>query len=444
MKIPKTPPKMEEIFSEIQKTPTRLQALLARASDIIPKERYPHWDNLIHLSPPEGMSHREWWLGIKLQRHTLFNRLPLKDLVGRPFQYLLTDPIFERLHQIDLSAGGRIEMPAQITNPETRDQYYVASLIEEAITSSQIEGASTTSQVAREMIRSGRKPRDRGEQMIFNNYLTMKAMGDLRTERLTRELVFKIHRLVTENTLDDPSAAGRFRRSDEPITVNDPYGTIVHYPPPADQLEERLTAMCDFANGKTPDGFLHPALRSIILHFWSAYDHPFVDGNGRTARALFYWSMLRRGYWLCEYISISHILRKAPAQYSRAFLYTETDDNDLTYFILHHLDVIDRAIRALHEYIRRKTEDLKALDARLKSFAVFNHRQRALLSHALRHPGYQYTVQSHQASHNVVYETARSDLLTLQSHGLFQAQKMGRRWYFTPVKDLEKKLAGLS
>jgi Fic family protein len=335
-------------------------------------------------------------------------------------------------------------MPDPIANPEIRDRYYIASLIEEAITSSQLEGASTTRQVAKEMIRSGRKPRDRSEQMIFNNYLTMKAMGEFKSERLTPGLVFRIHRLVTENTLDDPSAAGRFRRKEEPITVSDPYGTILHHPPPADELEERLAAMCDFANGKTPDGFLHPALRSIILHFWLAYDHPFVDGNGRTARALFYWSMLHHGYWLCEYISISHILRKAPAQYGRAFLYTETDDNDLTYFVLYHLEVIDRAIRALHEYIRRKTEDLKALDAKLKGFAVFNHRQRALLSHALRHPGYQYTVQGHQASHNVVYETARSDLMALQEQGLLQARKIGRRWYFAVVKDLEKKLADLA
>ena len=61
-------------------------------------------------------------------------------------------------------------------------------------------------------------------------------------------------------------------------------------------------------------GFIHPMIRSIILHFWLAYDHPFVDGNGRTARALFYWSMLRHGYWLFEFISISQIILKGPDQ----------------------------------------------------------------------------------------------------------------------------------
>ena len=115
------------------------------------------------------------------------------------------------------------------------------------------------------------------------------------------------------------------------------YDEIFHDPPPAEQLDERMAAMCDFANGKIPNHFIHPVVRAIILHFWLAYDHPFVDGNGRTARALFYWLMLRNNYWLFEFISISQIIRKAPIKYGRAFLYTETDDNDLTYFILYHL-----------------------------------------------------------------------------------------------------------
>jgi Fic family protein len=60
------------------------------------------------------------------------------------------------------------------------------------------------------------------------------------------------------------------------------------------------------------------------------YEHPFEDGNGRTARALFYWSMLNQGFWLTEFLTVSKILRKAPAKYARSFLYTEQDSNDLT------------------------------------------------------------------------------------------------------------------
>jgi Fic family protein len=279
--------------------------------------------------------------------------------------------------------------------------------------------------------------------MILNNFKTMRRIGKLKNEPLSRELIFLLHQIITDETLRNKSAAGRFRKANERIVVGDMYNEVFHYPPPAQQLESRMAAMCDFANCKDTGGFVHPVIRSIVLHFWFAYDHPFVDGNGRVARALFYWSMLRHGYWLFEFISISQIILKAPAKYGRAFLYTETDDNDLTYFILYHVDVIHRAIRELHEYIKRRTERLRAIERELRGIAALNHRQRELISHALRHPYQRYTIRSHQTSHNVVYQTSRLDLLDLENRGLLTSQKIGRTWHFTPVSDLEEKLAKL-
>lgn len=199
-----------------------------------------------------------------------------------------------------------------------------------------------------------------------------------------------------------------------------------------------MSAMCDFANDSR--SFVYPVVRAIILHFWLGYDHPFVDGNGRTARALFYWSMLSQGYWLCECLSISSILKKAPAQYARAFLYTETDENDLTYFILHQLQVVVRAIKGLHGYLKRKAAEVAETEALFKGHHDFNHRQLALLSHALRHPGQRYTVKSHQGSHNVVYETARTDLLKLARMELLTSSKVGRTYLFSVPEDLPERL----
>jgi len=90
-----------------------------------------------------------------------------------------------------------------------------------------------------------------------------------------------------------------------------------------------------------------------------AYDHPFEDGNGRTARALFYWSMLRHGYRLTEFLSISSLLNRAPGRYGRAFLYTETDGLDAAYFVLNQLRIILRAIDELHAYLARKVREVR-------------------------------------------------------------------------------------
>ena len=440
MKLPKTPPGLGEFW----KNTDLLVKLMSHPTSHLINGKYLHWDKMRFYQPPGDLTHEEWWYAVKFRRMVQYKPLPLKDKSGAPFQFLFADPIPEMLHKIDLGAGGHIGMADQITNPETRDQYYVSSLMDEAITSSQLEGATTTRPIAKEMIRTGRPPRDRSERMILNNFLAMKRIHQLRDKPLTQELVLEIHRIVTDNALDDPTAAGRFRRADEEVRVEGSYGEVYHTPPDASELDSRMDEMCKFANGESPGGFLYPVLRSIVLHFWLSYDHPFKDGNGRTARAIFYWSMLKHGYWLCEFISISQIIRKAPVKYGRAFLYSETDENDLTYFVLYHLEVIQRAIQELHDYITRKTNQLKKIEAELRGIVVLNHRQRALVSHALRHPNARYTIEPHRTSHNVVYETARTDLLDLRDRGLLTGLKVGNTWYFLPVSGIDEKLATLS
>jgi Fic family protein len=405
----------------------------------LPDGRYLHWDQLRHRTPPEGLTSEEWWTGVKLARGHLHKPVPLLDKDGKAFWYGLPDPVLRGLHEIDQSLAGQIQLAEEVTNPASRDRYIVASLLEESITSSQLEGASTTTDVAKNMIRSGRLPSDRSEQMILNNYHAMQFVQKHAERPLSREMILELHRVVTKGTLNEDEV-GTTRGSEDRIVIQDSAGNLLHTPPTASELPSRLDAMCAFANAKVDDTFVHPVVRAIILHFWIGYDHPFVDGNGRTARALFYWSMLSRRYWLAEYITISRIIKKAPGQYSRAFLYTETDDNDLTYFIEYQLSVILRAIEELQAYLRRKMQEIRQVEALLRRSVGLNHRQLAVLSHALKHPGMRYTIQSHRRSHDVVYQTARTDLLNLSERDLLTVRKMGKSYVFSAPSDLSERL----
>jgi Fic family protein len=427
---------------------SKLGPILTAAVRCEAEGKYRHWDTLRHLKPPGPFSRDEWWGATKLVRQAALKELPLKDPKGEPFRYAVTDMIARRLHEIDLGAGGSIGMPEPIANPQTRSQYVMRSLFQEAVTSSQLEGAATTRAVAKEMLRTGRPPRTRGERMILNNYLTMQKIAEWKERPLDSELIFEMHRMVTEGTLDNPDAAGRFRRADEQITVQDAItGEVFHDPPPADQLPDRVIQLCAFANERVSDigktvaaRFVHPVVRAILIHFWLAYDHPFADGNGRTARALFYWSMLRQGYWLFEFVSISEILVKAPAKYAFSFLHTETDDNDATYFLLYQSEVIRRAIASLHEYIEAKSAELRATETLLRDASAVNHRQQAIIGHALRHPGMRYTVEGHRRSHNIAYETARRDLTQLANTGLLEMRRTGKAFGFIAPTDLSSRL----
>ena len=251
---------------------------------------------------------------------------------------------------------------------------------------------------------------------------------------------------MTTDALDDPADAGRLQTPDEERVVVGSWDddTILHRPPPAAELPERLARLCDFANGEADDGFVHPVVRAIVLHFWLGYDHPFADGNGRTARALFYWSMLRSGYWLAQYISISSILRKAPAQYARAYLYTESDDNDLTYFIIYQLRVIERSIESLKRYLARKVSEDRKLQILLHDSPALNHRQRALLSSAIKDPAQPFTIKAQQRRHQVAYQSARTDLLGLEELGLLERAQVGREFVFRAAPHLSKRIGELT
>jgi Fic family protein len=439
MKMPQSPPpyRVESLDT------ASLGKILHLALDETTKRNYLHWDKLRFHVPPEGFTHKEWWTALKFARMGALKSIGLKDRKGGPFKFAVPELVAAALHQIDLGAGGMVSIPAPIANPHTRGRYLVRSLMEEAITSSQLEGALTTREVAKDMIRTGRKPRDTSEQMILNNYATMQRIRELKSVPMSPELVFEVHRLVTEDTLEDKTAAGRFRKPTERMVVGDDFGQVFHEPPAAEELPTRLEAMCRFANGEEPNFFIHPAVRAIILHFWLAYDHPFVDGNGRTARALFYWAMLHNHYWLFEYISISHILRKAPAKYGRSFLYTETDNNDLTYFLIAQAKVIQGAICALHEYIERKTAELHEVETHMRALDLFNHRQVEVIRHALKHPGHIYTITGHQQSQRVVYQTARTDLIDLQKRGVFEVRMRGKQMNFVAPSDVGERLLKL-
>lgn len=459
MKIPVSPPDFDLLFDAITaNSPGKYMSVIRYANSVDQKGRYVHWDKLRHLPPPAGFSSEEWWLGIKTARKNLYQPLPLQDKGREFFQFATPDRVLRELHWLDRYAAGTIQSSDAITNKQTRDTYLIRSLIEEAINSSQLEGASTTRDVAKEMIRQNRAPADKSEQMILNNYHAMQFVRDIKSEALTPSIVFELHKILTLNTLDG-SAVGRFRTESDKIYVVDKASqAYLHTPPSAGQLPERLQALCDFANqdssaefhadsrSASRNSFLHPAIRAIVLHFMLAFDHPFCDGNGRTARALFYWSMARQDYWLMEFVSISRVIKQAPAEYARAFLYTETDDNDLTYFIIHQLEVIHKSVDALHHFLDEKRQGINEAERllmdnpRLKG--KLNFRQLALLRHALKHPRFSYVVQEHQNSHGISYDVARKDLLEMADVlKLLVKSKEGKRYYFVVPNDLEKRIA---
>ncbi len=439
MKIPEKAPDWHRYiknifeFSDIDKLNELVVAVEQR-------DEYAYWDKVKHLPMPENISPELAWAYLKFSRQSKIRRTPLVGEEGQHFGYWIPDNAFRNISYLDQHAGGEILIGDKTIHRSEQKRYLVNSLMEEAIASSLLEGAATTRKEAKEMLRSGRKPRDHAEQMIFNNYKTIVKIKDLVKSPLSNDLILELHRSMTVDTLDDPGESGRFRAvKDEAIAVRDAEGQTLYVPPSPEKIPKMMAVLYDYANTTEETQFTHPIIKAINLHFYLSYIHPFMDGNGRTARALFYWYMLKHGYWMFEYLTISRIFLISRAQYAKAFLYTEIDDLDLTYFISFHLKVVNNAVRNLIEYIRKKQKEAQEAARYLLQYPDLNDRQKALLRNALENPDRLYTIACHGSVHSVTYECARRDLLGLAKKGFLIITKKGREFIFVPSgKSMQK------
>ena len=455
MKFPRRPPPYQallgQVFQELSAHPEKMVELFGHSATA-DDGHYLHWDELWYRHAP---SERDFlWAAIKSSRQRQSSSIQALNatysLTGpshaHNFVYTNLSSIQKRLHEFDRLNVGHILLTA-LGNPDAITEYRVRQLIEEAISSSEIEGARpTTRDLARELVREGRKPTSRDEQMILNNWRAMERVLELHRarENLSLAHLLELHRILGENALEIDGAEGLLRGIGDAVEISDAEGNVWYTPPSANGIEARILALLKFANGESGDeeSFLHPVLRAILCHFWLAFEHPFRDGNGRMARALFYWCMLRQGYEMAEFLSISGPIDRSPKKYYLAFAHAETDEGDLTYFILNQLDTISAAIDELLGHLKERALSMKRLEAAVSDFRELNHRQRSLLQHAIRHSGASYTIAGHARSHEVHYITAQKDLADLVERGFLDSTQDGQKKRFFVTPDSKRRLTG--
>jgi Fic family protein len=435
VKTPKKPPDWKDFFLKndlnkifnFAKRPEIMQ--LVEKTDRL----YYDWEKIISQPLPKEFNKDEVWIYLRLRRSMKSRVSPVQDVKNKPFTFWLTDDIQKNLHLIDQSTGGNLALwdPAHDMNASTK--FMISSLMEEAITSSQIEGAVATIKHAKKMLLEKRKPENKSEKMIYNNYITMQSLKEHCKKKLTIELLQELHSLITKDTLETHEE-GRFRRTEDNVSVVTSEGEILFVPPPAEEISQRLEGLISFANEINDKPFIHPIIKAIILHFWLAYIHPFVDGNGRLARTLFYWYVLKHEYWLFEYTSISKTILKRTTQYANAYLFTEHDDNDLTYFIHFHIYVIKDAVDELKKHIQSEREKNQKAIFEISQNPDLNIRQTRILQHIRSHPSEIITIKAHQNMNGITYQTARTDLLKLEEKGWLKLVKKGKTFYFTPSR----------
>jgi Fic family protein len=431
MKMPEKPRPFNQILKEKFQKETG-DVTRKEIRDLVKQynEDYLHWDQVRRKDTPDP---EFVWGLMKLSRESQSKHIEFAETV---LTYNITNQAQRIIHLLDTGASGLLVVEEPLRDSEM-ERYVVSSLMEEAIASSQLEGAVTTTKVAKRMLREGRKPRSQSEQMIVNDYLTMQKVKEMSKKPLTTSSILDLHRLITHNTLEDPSFEGRFREDDETVVMDPFEGTIYHQPPSQIKISDYIEKLCAFANDENIGDFQHPLVRAIVIHFMLGYVHPFIDGNGRLARAMMYWYALKSNYWLFEYMAVSKVIKESKGRYGMAYLYTETDDNDVTYFINYNLECIEKALENTRTYIKRKQREQKSAIKLVNTHPELNFRQAEILKDFIKHKDEPTTVAEIVSKFNVVHQTAKTDLLLLTKLGFLELRKVGRKMFFVYRKDLK-------
>lgn len=411
-------------------------ALANSAKTYLPWRKFRHRMGSLSRKEVEDL-----WVLAKLQRQASRRYLPFQGTSGRPFS-LVEDPSQKKaLWRIDTRQGILAEdLHRSAEDGDGWALYLPKVMDQEAYYSSRIEGAVTTRRKAKEMLRENRAPRDKAEQMILNNFRTLQRIQEAwKDEPLTPERLLEIQAAITENTLDNPEDSGVFRRDDEVQVLDRNTGELVHQPPSFEQLPARMEALCHFANHEESEeeGFVHPLVRAAVLHFQLTYDHPFGDGNGRTARALFVWSLLRRKeyHWI-RFVSISRGIHASRESYYQSFQDVEEDELDLTYSVNYQLRVLEQEIRRMAAALREGRELQAKSQKGFKLKQRLNSRQVRILHSALKHETAEFTQSGHAVYHDITPMTANRDLNGMVTLGLLKRTRRSRTWIYQATAKL--------
>lgn len=429
----KPPPDWRQIFNDHEGllklvSSEQLGDLLEKANT-----EYLHWDKFRYQPMPSGITAATAWGYLKMVRRGSQEKIPIINEYGSNLSVYLGKNQHKLLNYIDTKSSGSITSSEVMPNDDQKSRLIINGLMEEAISSSQIEGANTARKVAKNMLERNLPPKNKSEQMILNNYLAMTHLEEWKRRDLSEDFLLELHKVLTSKTLENPIDEGRFRKDHDGIVVADIItGRTIHTPPKMKDARAQLKQLYNFINTDDEDNFIHPFVKASILHFCIGYIHPFVDGNGRLARAIFYWYLIKKDYWLFKFLPISLQIKKNEWRpgYYRAFEYVETDECDVTYFLNYKLRLAKSAIDEFSKYLEKKRTESLSLKNQLISQNEINDRQLDAIDFLKRNPNDQIDIQMFKKRHKIAYETARSDLTGLTVIDVLKQIRLGKKYVF--------------
>ena len=378
------------------------------------QQRYLTPEEIKYRLKQQGKSEEEWpsiRKEIVASRKTGSITLFFKSIEPK-FWFYPADIIHKKINDIEKLGKDLYEQINK--NASFKTEFLLDSAIEEAITSAIYEGAQSTRAQAEQLIASGERPKNKDEWMLIKNFKAMKWVKNNQQTALSKKVILQLHHIVTENTLegDDINFQGKFRN--DKVFVG-PHEGINH-----GKIEQAINEMIQLTTNNPR--YFHPLLKGILVHYFMGYIHPFFDGNGRTARALFYFKSIRNQLNYIELLSVSAYLRIHGKQYENSFVKVKENEYDLTYFIDFCLDSI---LSALKEVSRKVGYLLRMTD--LKERFELSQTQIGLIQRMALHKFRTIDIEEYAQQISKSREFARQELKRLLDLNLVSEIKMSKK-----------------
>ena len=236
--------------------------------------------------------------------------------------------------------------------------------------------------------------RDRDIQEVINLRNVMKFIDTIASQIgpnspyvLTIETILELHRTTVERVLPE-NAAGAFRES-QVVVRNTQTGEISYTPPPAAEVPYLIEDLLNWINSEEAND-LHPVIKAGIMHYEIARIHPFIDGNGRSARALATLLMFLDGYQIKKFFSLEEYFDQNPMDYYvtlQAVSNQKVLDNherDLTPWLDYFVQGGAIELNRVKEKVKRISTDARVKD-KLGEQVVLNERQMMIMEFLHRH-----------------------------------------------------------
>lgn len=383
---------------------------------------YVHWDKFKDMQIPEPDSRMDIWEKTLAERDQGFYRrlsFPSFDI-----KWWISNSLEAQLHQLDIGLAGGRDLQV-LLEPKHIHRHRTNALLDESITSAQLAGITVSKKAAKEMLLKKRAPQDVNEQVCINIYKALQLAYTKKEENLTEALLLQLHQALTRDTIK-LKGIGRYRTNNKvdlaAVDLSGGYkpADLTFIPAIAEQL-------ISFYNDDAEPFFIHPLIKAGLIHYIITTARPFKDGNGRIARLLAQMYLLKKEYWVAEFISVSNVVSKFRQQYHKAFSQAQTDDNNAGYFIQFYIQSVQMAFKSLRDFALRINKEKGEKPA--QKIPGYNERQTAVLQWLKEEGTKVVTIRELRSVYGVSKETARTDLTALVEKGWIKYYHINKKTY---------------